>query len=207
LNRLDKYLLAIEQANIPSVQRQTPGCFDHLAQIQEYPFQGPDENVQFLLSKQEVEYLSISRGSLSAEERKEIESHVVHTANFLRLIPWTPELAAIPALAEAHHEKLDGSGYPDGKHADEIPVGAKIMAVADIYDALTASDRPYKSSVPRDVAYNILSDEAVAGRLDPWLVQLFIDAEVYSVLEGKAYAAPTAAGRSNHPCDPELHVH
>jgi hypothetical protein len=188
------------------VQQQDSDHFDHLVQIKEYPFQGPDESIQSLLSEQEFQYLSIRRGSLSPEERKEIESHVVHTANFLRLIPWTPELARIPELAEAHHEKLDGSGYPHGMRADEIPVGAKIMAVTDIYDALTASDRPYKSSVPRDIAYKILSDEAVAGKLDPWLVQLFIDADVYRVLEGKEYAA-AAAGSSNHPCDPELHVH
>jgi HD-GYP domain-containing protein (c-di-GMP phosphodiesterase class II) len=207
LDRLDKYLLAIEQANIPTVREQ--GFFDHLAQVKAYPFQAPDEEMQFLLSDQEYECLSIRRGSLSQAERAEIESHVVHTANFLRLIPWTPELARIPALAEAHHEKLDGTGYPYGKLANEIPVGSKIMAITDIYDALTASDRPYKSAVPRDIAYNILCDEAAEGKLDAWLVQLFIDAEVYRVLDGKDYRAATvkAGDTSNHPCDPELHTH
>lgn len=206
LNRLDKYLSAIELANVPLVEERDPEFLDHLVQAKAYPFQGPDESEQFILSEQEFEYLSIRRGSLSQAERREVESHVVHTASFLRLIPWTPELARIPELAEAHHEKLDGSGYPLGMRADEIPVGSKIMAVTDIYDALTASDRPYKASVPKDIAYKILCDEAAAGRLDAWLVQLFIDADVASVLEGKDYAA-AVGGSSNHPCDPELHPH
>ena len=179
-----------------------------MLELRSYPFQAPDEDIEQLITEEEFKRLSIRRGSLSPQERAEIESHVVHTANFLRLIPWTPELARIPQLAEAHHEKLDGTGYPFGRSAGEIPVGSKIMAVCDIYDALTASDRPYKSAMPRDVAYRILQEEATAGKLDSDLVNIFIDASVCNVLEGKQYQVTGMDGAGiSHPCAPELHGH
>jgi HD-GYP domain-containing protein (c-di-GMP phosphodiesterase class II) len=205
LDRLEQYLRAIEQANEPTVLQE--GDFNHLREIREYSFRFEDEGIDSLISDEEFSRLSVRRGSLTPEEREEIESHVVHTANFLRLIPWTPELAGIPDLAEAHHEKLDGTGYPLGRHADEIPLGSKLMAICDIYDALTASDRPYKSAVPREKAFSILEQEAAAGKLHQPLVDLFIAADVPAVLVGKEYPAAAPVGPSNHPCDPEFHEH
>ncbi len=207
LDRLEKYLIAIESANEPTVLEE--GDFADLMEIKDYAFDAQDEQLQTLISEEEFQRLSIRRGSLSEAERAEIESHVVHTANFLRLIPWTPELARIPELAEAHHEKLDGTGYPNGMLASQIPVGSKIMAICDIFDALTASDRPYKSAVPRDIAYDILQKEGAAGKLDESLVKLFIDAEIFHVLENKDYstALVNPTGCANHPCDPEFHNH
>lgn len=127
-----------------------------------------------LLAEEEFRLLSIRKGSLSVEERLQIESHVSHTYRFLSTIPWTADLARIPEIAHAHHEKLDGSGYPRGLRAERIPLPSRIMAVCDIYDALTASDRPYKKAVPGEKALRILEDEARGGLLDPWLVEAFV---------------------------------
>ena len=82
-------------------------------------------------------------------------------------------------IAGAHHEKLDGTGYPWGLREEEIPVEAKMMAIADIFDALTASDRPYKKAVPIDRALSIIDSEVKAGKCDPELFQLFMQGEVY----------------------------
>ena len=132
-----------------------------------------------LLLDDEFRLLSIPKGSLSLEERTQIESHVSHTYRFLSSIPWTADLARVPEIAHAHHEKLDGTGYPRGLRADRIPVPSRIMTVCDIYDALTASDRPYKKAVPREKALRILEDEARAGLLDPWLVEAFVNEKIW----------------------------
>jgi HD-GYP domain-containing protein (c-di-GMP phosphodiesterase class II) len=137
-----------------------------------------------LLHGYEFGLLSIPRGSLSNEERLQIEQHVTHTFTFLSTIPWTPELAAIPQIAAAHHEKLNGSGYPLGLAAADIPVQSKILAVCDIFDALTASDRPYKKAVPLEKSLSILTEEASRGVIDADIVEAFIGARAWMVREG-----------------------
>lgn len=132
-----------------------------------------------LLREEEFRLLSIPKGSLSLEERLQIQSHVSQTYRFLSSIPWTPELARIPEIAYAHHEKLDGSGYPRALRSDSIVVPSRILTVCDIYDALTASDRPYKRAVSREGALRILEDEARLGLLDAWLVQIFIGERIW----------------------------
>ena len=133
-----------------------------------------------LLLEEEFVLLSIPRGSLSGTERGAIESHVLQTYRFLSSIPWTPDLKRIPEIAYAHHEKLDGSGYPRALRSGEIPIPSRIMTICDIYDALTASDRPYKKAVPREASLGILEDEARRGLLDPWMVRTFVDEKVWS---------------------------
>ena len=132
-----------------------------------------------LLTDFEFSALQIPKGSLTGEERSEIEMHVTHTYNFLNLIPWTEDLQNIPNIAHAHHEKLDGSGYPNKLMADKIPLQSRIMTISDIYDALTANDRPYKSSVNPDIALDMLMQEAKAGKLDSELVNIFIQSKSY----------------------------
>ncbi len=131
------------------------------------------------LSDDEVRYLTIPKGSLDGEERLEIESHVTHTYQFLKQIPWTRELQAIPDIAYRHHEKLDGRGYPRRVTGDDIPVQTRMMTISDIYDALTAADRPYKSAVAPARALDIIADEVRAGQLDQELFRLFIEGKVY----------------------------
>jgi HD-GYP domain-containing protein (c-di-GMP phosphodiesterase class II) len=132
-----------------------------------------------LLTADETSVLAISRGSLTEAERREIQQHVVHTFQFLTQIPWTREFRRIPEIARSHHEKLDGSGYPFGARGDDIPVQSRMMTIADIYDALTASDRPYKKAIRAEEALDTLRGEQRAGALDGYLLDLFIEARVF----------------------------
>jgi HD-GYP domain-containing protein (c-di-GMP phosphodiesterase class II) len=143
----------------------------------------PDGSEELLLTDEECAILSIVRGTLTVEDRVQIESHVVHTAEFLQRIPWLKGLRNLTRIARSHHEKLDGTGYPDSLPADQIPFESLIVAVADIYDALTASDRPYKPAVSSERALKILSWEAEAGKINCDLVRLFTEQEVYQVLD------------------------
>jgi HD-GYP domain-containing protein (c-di-GMP phosphodiesterase class II) len=176
LVKLDEALEFVLQCNRPAVLAQ--GGFERLTQLADLSFDDSRQRPQLLLSPQEVQVLSLPRGSLSATERREIESHVTHTFRFLSQIPWTRTLRRVPEIAYAHHEKLDGRGYPREVNAAQIPVQSKMMAIADIYDALTASDRPYKKAVPHDLAFDILRKEAESGQLDRDLLQVFIEAAI-----------------------------
>lgn len=131
------------------------------------------------LTPEEVITLSIPKGSLTTEERLEIESHVTHTYKFLSTIPWTKALKNIPNIAYGHHEKLDGSGYPRKVPGETISVQTRMMTISDICDALTASDRPYKAAVPTPKALAILEEEVRHGKVDAQLLEIFIDAKVY----------------------------
>ena len=175
IEELDEIWTFIETCNRPTVLEE--GGFDRLQAIagMEVPI-GNEKG--FLLTPEEIEILSIPRGSLSSEERAEIESHVTHSFRFLSQIPWTTELRRIPEIAFAHHEKLDGKGYPRGLRGDQIPLGSRIMAIADIYDALAARDRPYKKALPHEKAIAILKSEAERGFLDPELLRIFIEKEI-----------------------------
>ena len=132
-----------------------------------------------LLTADELTSLSIRRGTLTPDERREIEQHVTLTYRFLKQIPWTSELSGVPEIALRHHEKLNGRGYPDKWPAERIPVQARIMTITDIYDALTARDRPYKSAIPHERALQILGYEAKDGAIDDQLLQLFIDCKAH----------------------------
>jgi hypothetical protein len=172
LSRLDEYLAWVERANEPNVLEE--GDFRHLRRVREYAFREADGALNSLIDDGELLALSVRRGSLTPAERREIEMHVVHTREFLSVLPWPPELARVPAIAGAHHEKLDGSGYPDGLVGEQIPLPSRVMTVCDIYDALTAMDRPYKPAMSDDRAFAILEDEASRGLLDTDLVAIFI---------------------------------
>lgn len=132
-----------------------------------------------LLTDGELRRLSIPKGSLSEAERKEIEEHVQHTYRFLSRIPWTRALRRIPEIAWGHHERLDGRGYPRGVAAGGIAVETRMMTIADVYDALTAADRPYKKAMPSEKAIDVLSDEARLGRIDAALLGVFVEAGVW----------------------------
>ncbi|OIP32697.1 MAG: phosphodiesterase [Deltaproteobacteria bacterium CG2_30_63_29] len=175
LSELDEFWDFIVKCNQPTVI--STGSFEKLAQIAACNMPGLTES-EPLLSDEQVKLLSIPKGSLSVDERAEIESHVEHTFRFLKLIPWTKDLERVPEIAHAHHEKLDGRGYPQNLRADQIPLGSRMMTIADIYDALTASDRPYKKALPHVRALSILEEEAAFGLIDGVLLRHFIDADV-----------------------------
>jgi len=134
---------------------------------------------QNFVTSQELVKLSLTKGSLSDEERHEIESHVSHTYSFLRQIHWTEDLRDVADIAHAHHEKCDGTGYPRGLTYEHIPVQSRMMAITDIYDALTSMDRPYKKAVTAERALDILHQEARNGKLDIELIKIFIEAGIF----------------------------
>ena len=174
---LDRFIRMVEEANEPTVlPEQRSGDLIKLAQR---CYEDIDGQQQSYLTGEEVRFLTIPKGSLDPEERLEIESHVNHTYRFLQQIPWTRELQQIPIIAYGHHEKLDGRGYPRGVTGEAIPLQTRMMTISDIYDALTAADRPYKPAVAPTHALDIMQDEVKAGQLDPPLFQLFVEAKVF----------------------------
>jgi len=177
LAELDRHLDLITVANEPTVQAQA--FMAEILRLASQTWEDADGTSRMVLTPDEARVLAIPRGSLTDEERVAIQQHVVHTYQFLTQIPWTKELRRVPEIARAHHEKLDGTGYPYGARADEIPVQSRMMAIADIYDALTASDRPYKKALRAEEALTILDAERRAGALDSALLDLFVEARVF----------------------------
>ena len=133
-----------------------------------------------LLDEEEVAALAVRRGTLTPTEFRQIQEHAQMSWEFLRQIPWTRGLEEVPSIAQAHHERLDGSGYPLGLDAQTIPLGAKMMAIADVFDALTANDRPYRRALSPEDAISILRDEAAQGKLDAALLDIFIARRVWN---------------------------
>ncbi len=177
LKELDRFLEVVLQANEPSILPD--GSFDELKAWSKRNYLAFDGATEPFLSDDEIRYLTIRKGSLDDAERHEIESHVTHTFEFLQRIPWTRELQQIPLIAYGHHEKMDGRGYPRRITADGIPIQTRMMTISDIYDALTAQDRPYKRAVSIDRALDILTTEVKEGQLDADLFKLFIDGKLF----------------------------
>jgi len=177
LAELDRQIDLIGVANEPTVQAQT--FMGEILRLASQTWEDAEGRPRTVLTPEEARVLAIPRGSLTDEERLAIQQHVVHTFQFLTQIPWTKELRRVPEIARAHHEKLDGTGYPYGARAEQIPVQSRMMAIADIYDALTASDRPYKKALRAEEALAILDAERRAGALDGALLDLFFEARVF----------------------------
>ena len=186
LARLDDEFKLIADANEPTVLPD--GNFERLHEIARRAVDDMDGSSLTMLRDDEVRLLSIRKGSLDDAERLQIESHVVHTYNFLTQIPWTNEIRSIPDIARGHHEKLSGNGYPYRLSAPEIPLQTRMMTISDIFDALAAADRPYKKAVTTDRALHILSLAVKDGELDPNLFQLFVDANVFDKWKIEPYA-------------------
>ncbi len=176
-DELNRYIEFIRRANEPTIL--PAGDFATLQDIARKTYLDPHGAERPFLTSEEVRFLSIPRGNLDPDERRQIESHVVHSVNFLSQIPWTGEFRRIPDIAAAHHEKLNGRGYPHGLSARDIPLQAKMMTICDIFDALSASDRPYKRAVPADRALEILTLCVRDNEVDPDLFRLFVDAQVF----------------------------
>ncbi|MES1172396.1 MAG: HD domain-containing phosphohydrolase [Bacteroidota bacterium] len=180
LNELDELLVFVGKANEPSILEQ--GGEGRLLEIGQMKYIAPSGEPRPFLEPQEIAALQVGRGSLTDVERIEIESHVVHTYKFLEKIPWGRTLKKIPKIAGAHHEYLNGQGYPRRLSGDAIPLESRMMTIADIFDALTASDRPYKRAVPIERALGIVEAEVKAGKLDAALFEVFVGGEVYKAV-------------------------
>ncbi|HVI03386.1 MAG TPA: HD domain-containing phosphohydrolase [Enhygromyxa sp.] len=178
LAEVDALQALVEEANEPTILSED--CSAGIRALENRRFHDGHRGEIRLLEPDDVESLLITRGSLTESERRAIQEHVVHTSHFLERIPWGRKLTRVPDIAGKHHEYLDGTGYPHGIKAEAISIQTRMMTIADIFDALTAADRPYKKAVPLERALSILEMEVKSGKLDRQLFELFVQGGVYT---------------------------
>jgi HD-GYP domain-containing protein (c-di-GMP phosphodiesterase class II) len=131
------------------------------------------------LSVDEIENLSIRRGTLTSAERDIINYHIVATIKMLEKLPWPKHLKKVPEFAGGHHERVDGKGYPKGLTGEQMSVQARIMGIADIFEALTAADRPYKPGMKLSQAMAIMNNLRNTGHIDSDLFDIFLKQGIY----------------------------
>lgn len=180
ITQLNDYWQTILTANEPKILAEEP--LKQLQEISLYTYKDIDGQIKPLITSEEMAQLTVPRGNLTPEERQAIEAHVTDSYEFLKQIPWTKKLQKIPNIAYGHHERLDGSGYPRGLKENEISIQTQIIVIADIYDALTAGDRPYKQGLPVEVALRIMGSEAAENKINSHLFELFKQKQVFSIL-------------------------
>jgi hypothetical protein len=132
-----------------------------------------------LYNRGELYNLSVTHGTLTKEERFIINDHIVQTISMLKKLPYPPHLKNIPDIAGSHHERMDGMGYPRSLTEKELTIQARSIAIADVFEALTSPDRPYKKAKTLSEAMEIMTFMATSGHLDPKLYLLFLEKEVY----------------------------
>lgn len=152
---------------------------ERVKQVARYKWHASDGEERNLLTENEVQNLMIGRGTLTLRERQIINNHISVTINMLESLPYPKHLANVPEYAGGHHEKMDGTGYPRGLVREEMSVPARIMGIADIFEALTAGDRPYKNAMPLSQALKILGNMKLSNHIDPDLFNLFIHEKIY----------------------------
>lgn len=177
LARLDKDLFFLERANVGG-EYLPPEAQDRLREIgrEVYEING---TATPLLSEEELENLCVSRGTLTEDERLIINGHMVQTARMLDALPFPRHLRRVPEYATGHHEKMDGRGYPRGIFAGDMSIPARAMAIADVFEALTADDRPYKKAKKLSESMRIMGFMKRDNHLDPEIFDLFISSGVY----------------------------
>ena len=176
--RLDDDLVFLRRANTGSEAMRVEDQ-QRVRSIAARTWISPDGSVQPILSDDEVKHLTITKGTLTAEERGIINHHIVATIRMLESLPYPKHLRRIPEFAGGHHERMDGKGYPKGLKRDQMSVQARIMGIADVFEALTASDRPYKKAMPLSQALTILGRMKLDGHVDPDLFDVFINEGVW----------------------------
>jgi HD-GYP domain-containing protein (c-di-GMP phosphodiesterase class II) len=187
LDALWDYVL---QCNLPSGTPETVrSC---LAEASARTYADLNGISQPLITDEEIRLLSIPQGSLDPLERAQMEDHVTYTVRFLSQIPWTPEIRGVIPIAGAHHEKLDGSGYPHRLSADNISMQTRMLTIVDIFDGITASDRPYKKAFSPQEALAILRAQVATGAIDPDLFELFADLVRQGVHKAESQQADSA---------------
>ncbi|SHJ87561.1 HD domain-containing protein [Desulfatibacillum alkenivorans DSM 16219] len=158
---------------------------EFLGQLHARTFYDAGGTERTLLTDGEMVYLAVKKGNLTPEEYKTMQGHVEHTLNIVKNIPFTGHLEAVPNIAASHHEMLNGTGYPRHLHDQEITLEARILAMVDIFDALTAIDRPYRKAAPPERACAILQSDVESGRLDKDVVELFVSQRLWERITEK----------------------
>ena len=144
-----------------------------------YRWTDPSGNIAQFLTEDEIKNLTIARGTLTEVERETINHHIVATINMLEALPWPKHLGKVPEYAGGHHERMDGKGYPRGLTRDQMSVPARVMGIADIFEALTAKDRPYKHGKTLSESLQILGKFSLGGHIDPDVFDVFVRQKVY----------------------------
>lgn len=179
---LDDDLMFLQLANIGG-EFMAPEKKERVRRIAQHTWRDAGGRATPMLSEEEVYNLCIDRGTLTSEERKVITDHMEITIEMLEQLPFPRSLRRVPEFAGLHHEKMDGTGYPRGLRREQMSVPARIMAIADIFEALTAADRPYKQPKTLSESIRIMGFMKKDGHIDPDLFDLFLDSGVY-----RAYA-------------------
>ncbi len=148
-------------------------------QIALHEWKKSDGSSEKLLSSEEIDTLNIPKGTLSKEERNTINGHITVTIKMLESLPFPKNLRHVTEIAGGHHERMDGKGYPKGLKREEMSVRARIMGIADIFEALTSKDRPYKKALTLSQALKILGNMKQEGHIDPDIFDVFIKERVY----------------------------
>jgi len=186
---LDQARDFLRRANIGG-EFMSPEMQAQVRQIgKKYQWRNAAGEMQPLLSEEEIDKLCIAKGTLSAEERDIINYHIVSTIHMLEALPWPSHLRNVPEYAGGHHERMDGKGYPKGLTRDQMSIQARIMGIADIFEALTASDRPYKPGMSLSRSLAILGRMKLDNHIDPDLFDVFVREKVY-LDYAKAYLKP-----------------
>jgi HD-GYP domain-containing protein (c-di-GMP phosphodiesterase class II) len=193
--RMDAWIQAIRRINIP--RGLSPEDKALLGEMSAETFVDVDGQAKPMLAAREYENLAVERGNLTGGERKQIEQHIVDTWEILKRIPWPRDFRAVANIAACHHEKINGSGYPWKLKGDEVPMGGQILAIVDIFEALTAKDRPYKPAIPIDKAIAIVQDEVNKGALNAKLWQLFLERKLYNIFADET-------GFVHRPAEPQV---
>lgn len=176
--QLDNDREFIRNANIGG-EFMTPEHQERVKQIANYKYKNEDGELVPFLTENEVYNLNIARGTLTNEERQVINNHIVVTINMLESLPYPKALRRVPEYAGGHHERMDGKGYPRGLTREQMSIPARIMGIADIFEALTARDRPYKKAKTLSESLFILGKMKIDNHVDPDLFDLFIREKVY----------------------------
>lgn len=166
-----KWLEEIRRLNTAGFLRDED--MEIVRQLMALRYQEENGEEQPVLTKEETEQLQIRKGTLTAEERAVIQRHVDYTGQILDQVDFPPEYADVPIWAASHHELLNGAGYPRGQRGEDIPREVRLLTILDIFEALTAKDRPYKRSMSAETVLGILRSMVEAGALDGELVELF----------------------------------
>ena len=176
--QLDQDREFLRHCNIGS-EAMSAQAQERVRQISSYQWQDSDGKTSNFLSKDEVENLTIPAGTLTAAERQIINHHIDVTIKMLESLPWPRHLKNVPEYAGGHHERMDGKGYPRGLTRDQMSVQARVMGIADIFEALTAKDRPYKKGKTLTESLTILGKFKLGGHIDPDLFDVFMREKVY----------------------------
>jgi HD-GYP domain-containing protein (c-di-GMP phosphodiesterase class II) len=181
LAELDEEMAFVKKANLPG-EFMEPADVKRVEEVaaKTYDKEGVETP---RISAEEAKNLSVSRGSLTWEEIQKMRDHAAMSIKMLEQIPFTRKLSQVPAIAGAHHERLDGKGYPQGLEDRQISLQARILALADIFEALSASDRPYKKAKPQEVVLDIMQKMVDDRHIDRDIFNLFLKEKLYLKLE------------------------